>query len=78
MVQCSGSALSWRVSGAKPFLSSGQGQTHVRVGASAVHLLLTLIDRVEVPQQQTLEFDMTLRGSTATPALVGTPLKSLR
>ncbi len=48
------------------------------IGARAVHLLLALIDRVEVPLQQTLEFDLMLRGSTAAPASAGTTPKSPR
>ena len=48
------------------------------IGARAVHLLLALIDRVDVPLQQTLEFDLMLRGSTAAPASAGTMLKSPR
>lgn len=48
------------------------------IGARAVQLLLALIDRVDVPLQQTLEFDLMLRGSTAAPASAGTTLKSPR
>lgn len=39
------------------------------IGARAVHLLLALIDRVDVPLQQTLEFDLMVRGSTGLPRL---------
>ncbi len=37
------------------------------IGARAVHLLLALIDRVDVPLQQTLEFSLMVRGSTGLP-----------
>jgi LacI family repressor for deo operon, udp, cdd, tsx, nupC, and nupG len=38
------------------------------IGVRAVHLLLAIIEAVEVPRQQTLDFSLMLRGSTATPA----------
>ncbi|MEN5266628.1 LacI family DNA-binding transcriptional regulator [Stenotrophomonas sp. TWI587] len=39
------------------------------IGARAVHLLLAIIERVDVPLQQTLDFSLMVRGSTAAPAL---------
>ncbi|AWH24590.1 LacI family DNA-binding transcriptional regulator [Stenotrophomonas sp. YAU14D1_LEIMI4_1] len=38
------------------------------IGARAVSLLLAIIERVDVPLQQTLDFSLMLRGSTAAPA----------
>lgn len=38
------------------------------IGVRAVHLLLAIIEAVEVPHQQTLDFSLMLRGSTAPPA----------
>jgi len=38
------------------------------IGARAVHLLLAIIERVDVPLQQTLDFSLMVRGSTAAPA----------
>ncbi|UJB19660.1 MULTISPECIES: LacI family DNA-binding transcriptional regulator [Lysobacter] len=38
------------------------------IGVRAVHLLLAIIEAVEVPRQQTLDFSLMLRGSTAPPA----------
>lgn len=37
------------------------------IGARAVNLLLAIIERVDVPLQQTLDFSLMLRGSTAVP-----------
>jgi len=37
------------------------------IGARAVHLLLAIIERVDVPLQQTLDFSLMVRGSTAAP-----------
>jgi LacI family repressor for deo operon, udp, cdd, tsx, nupC, and nupG len=37
------------------------------IGARAVNLLLAIIERVDVPLQQTLDFSLMLRGSTASP-----------
>ncbi|MGE6332464.1 LacI family DNA-binding transcriptional regulator [Stenotrophomonas sp. NPDC077659] len=37
------------------------------IGARAVTLLLAIIERVDVPLQQTLDFSLMLRGSTAAP-----------
>jgi LacI family repressor for deo operon, udp, cdd, tsx, nupC, and nupG len=39
------------------------------IGARAVHLLLAIIERVDVPLQQTLDFSLMVRGSTAAPAV---------
>lgn len=39
------------------------------IGARAVKLLLAIIEGVDVPHQQTLEFSLMLRGSTAGPAV---------
>lgn len=38
------------------------------IGARAVNLLLAIIERVDVPLQQTLDFSLMVRGSTAAPA----------
>lgn len=38
------------------------------IGVRAVKLLLAIIEAVEVPHQQTLDFSLMLRGSTAAPA----------
>jgi len=38
------------------------------IGVRAVHLLLAIIESVQVPHQQTLDFSLMLRGSTAAPA----------
>ncbi len=38
------------------------------IGMRAVKLLLAIIEGVDVPHQQTLEFSLMLRGSTAAPA----------
>lgn len=38
------------------------------IGVRAVNLLLAIIEAVEVPHQQTLDFSLMLRGSTAVPA----------
>lgn len=38
------------------------------IGVRAVNLLLAIIESVEVPHQQTLDFGLMLRGSTAAPA----------
>ncbi len=38
------------------------------IGARAVNLLLAIIERIDVPLQQTLDFSLMLRGSTAAPA----------
>ncbi len=37
------------------------------IGARAVNLLLAIIERVDVPLQQTLDFSLMVRGSTAAP-----------
>ena len=37
------------------------------IGVRAVNLLLAIIENVEVPRQQTLDFSLMLRGSTAAP-----------
>lgn len=37
------------------------------IGARAVHLLLAIIERVDVPLQQMLDFSLMVRGSTAAP-----------
>lgn len=37
------------------------------IGERAVNLLLAIIEQVDVPLQQTLEFSFMLRGSTAAP-----------
>ncbi|HEY0334298.1 MAG TPA: LacI family DNA-binding transcriptional regulator [Stenotrophomonas sp.] len=37
------------------------------IGVRAVNLLLAIIEQVEVPHQQTLDFSLMLRGSTAAP-----------
>ncbi|PPT77020.1 LacI family transcriptional regulator [Xanthomonas arboricola pv. populi] len=37
------------------------------IGVGAVNLLLAIIERVDVPLQQTLDFSLMLRGSTAAP-----------
>lgn len=37
------------------------------IGARAVNLLLAIIERVDVPLQQTLDFDLMVRGSTGAP-----------
>jgi len=39
-----------------------------QIGIRAVNLLLAIIETVEVPRQQTLDFSLMLRGSTAAPA----------
>lgn len=38
-----------------------------QIGERAVNLLLAIIEQVDVPLQQTLEFSFMLRGSTAAP-----------
>ncbi|WP_242901835.1 LacI family DNA-binding transcriptional regulator, partial [Stenotrophomonas maltophilia] len=37
------------------------------IGARAVNLLLAIIEQVDVPLQQTLDFSLMVRGSTAAP-----------
>jgi LacI family repressor for deo operon, udp, cdd, tsx, nupC, and nupG len=37
------------------------------IGERAVNLLLAIIEQVDVPRQQTLEFSLMVRGSTASP-----------
>ncbi|GEM_PF-6655617 len=37
------------------------------IGERAVNLLLAIIEQVDVPLQQTLDFSVMLRGSTAPP-----------
>jgi LacI family repressor for deo operon, udp, cdd, tsx, nupC, and nupG len=37
------------------------------IGVRAARLLLAIIEGVEVPHQQTLDFRLMLRGSTAAP-----------
>ncbi len=43
-----------------------------QIGERAVNLLLAIIEQVDVPLQQTLEFSFMLRGSTAAPGAVNT------
>jgi LacI family repressor for deo operon, udp, cdd, tsx, nupC, and nupG len=37
------------------------------IGERSVNLLLAIIERVDVPRQQTLDFSLMVRGSTAAP-----------